>query len=95
MPDNRAYYWQWDSDADRQQYKQIKDNAKRAFRNSTFMLGLALVNRIVSGIDTYRTVTAARRKMGSLTQFGEYKFKISPRLGGQHPSVHIVVSRKF
>jgi hypothetical protein len=95
LPDTRAYYWQWDSDVDRQQYKQIKDTAKRVFRNSTFMLGLALINRIVSGIDTYRTVTAAKRKMGSLTQFGDYKLKISPRLAGQHSSIHLVVSRKF
>jgi len=95
LPDTRSYYWQWDSYADRMKYKGIKDASKTAFRNSTFMIGLAVLNRLVSGIDTYRTVRAAGKKVDSISQLGDYKFKISPHLAGYNSGIKITVTRKF
>ncbi len=94
-PDNDSYYWQWDSESQRTQYKQIKEDAKTAFRNSTFMLGLALANRVVSAIDTYRTIKSANRKLNSISQLGAYHFKVSPKPFDANPSVTLTVSRKF
>ena len=93
--DTPAYYWQWDSETNQSRFKDIKDDSKTAFRNSTFMLGLALLNRVISGIDTYRTVKAAGQKVNSMSQFGEYKLKISPRLSGDNPGIKLALSRKF
>lgn len=95
LPDNSSYYWQWDSEANRVTFKEIKDASKTALRNSTFMIGLAIANRIVAGIDTYRTVRAAQAKIKSLTQLGEYHFALSPKLFGDNPRVKFTVSRKF
>jgi hypothetical protein len=95
LPDTRYYHWQWESEKDRFRFKDLKDASRKAFRNSTFMLGLAALNRLVSGIDTYRTVRAARRTVSSLTQFGDYKLKVSPRLSAENPGVKISLSRKF
>jgi len=93
--DNSAYYWQWDSDASRFQFKNLKDASKTAFRNSTFLIGLAIANRIIAGIDTYRTVKTAQAKLRSLTQLGEYQFTVNPRPFGDNPRINISVSRKF
>lgn len=94
-PDNDSYYWQWDSDSRRTEYKRLKDDAKTAFRNSTFLIGLALANRVVSAIDTYRTIKSANKKIKSISQIGPYRLKVSPKLFGDNPSVNLTVSRKF
>ena len=95
FPDNRSYDWQWDSEASRERYKQLKKDAQTAFRNSTFLVGLALANRIISVVDTYRTVKAARKKISSLTQFGEYHLRISPHLLTHPAGFELTLSRKF
>jgi hypothetical protein len=95
LPDNSANFWQWDSEASRLVFKDIKEASKRSFRNASFMLGLALFNRVIAGIDTYRTVKAAGRKVDSMTQFGEYKLHVSPRLSGRNQGLSISLSRKF
>ncbi|MEZ5358460.1 MAG: hypothetical protein R3F48_06470 [Candidatus Zixiibacteriota bacterium] len=94
-PDNNSYYWQWDSDSHRQEYKRLKDDSKTAFRNSTFLLGFALVNRVVSAIDTYRTIKSANRKLKSISQIGEYRINVSPKLFGENPSVSLTISREL
>ncbi len=95
LPDNGSYDWQWDSESNRATFKEIKDQSKTALRNSTFMIGLAIANRIIAGIDTYRTVKAAKAKIKSLTQLGEYHFALSPKLFGDNPRMNLTVSRKF
>jgi len=95
LPDNASYDWQWDSPENRVEFKEMKDASKSAFRNSTFMLGLALINRVVAGIDTYRTVKSAEAKVRSLSQIGDYKFSVSPKLFGDNPRIKVTVSRKF
>lgn len=95
LPDDAAHYWQWDSESSRMVFKNLKDASKRSFRNASFMLGLALFNRVIAGIDTYRTVKAAGKKVESMTQFGEYKVRVSPRLFGSNQGLSIALSRKF
>ena len=93
--DNDSYFWQWDSESQRLHYKQLKDDSKTALRNSTFMLGLALANRVVSAIDTYRTIRSANKKLNSIGQLGEYRLKVAPKLFGENPRVMLTLSRKF
>ncbi|NMC43627.1 MAG: hypothetical protein GYA46_06895 [candidate division Zixibacteria bacterium] len=95
LPDDAAHDWQWDSESSREVFKNLKDASKKSFRNASFMLGLALFNRVIAGIDTYRTVKAAGKKVESMTQFGEYKMRVSPRLFGHNQGLTISFSRKF
>lgn len=95
LPDNSSYDWQWESEAHREEFKDMKDASKVAFRNSTLMIGLAIVNRVVAGIDTYRTVKSAQAKLRSLTQIGDYHVAISPKMFGDNPRIKVTVSRRF
>jgi hypothetical protein len=95
IADNAAYDWQWDSQDNRLQYKDMKDDAKTAFRNSTFLIGLAIANRVIAAIDTYRTVRKAQSKMNSFTQFGDYKLTVSPKVFGDNPRVSVKLTKKF
>ncbi len=95
LPDNKSYYWQWDSEANRMEFKNIKNASETAFRNSTFLIGLAIINRVISGIDTYRTVRAAQAKMRSFSQIGPYKIIVKPKFAGVNPGLSLKVTRKF
>lgn len=96
LPDNPSYDWQWDSEANRTEYREIKNASETAFRNSTFLIGLAIVNRVIAGIDTYRTVRAAQaRMMRSFSQIGPYKITVKPKLTGTNAGLSLKVSRKF
>ena len=54
-PDTPEYYWNWDSDANRFHYRNLRNDSKDAYRKSLLFLGAALVNRVLSGIDAYRS----------------------------------------
>jgi hypothetical protein len=95
LPDDSQYDWEWDSPVNRVEFKNMKDDSKRAFRNATFMIGLAIANRVIAGIDTYRTVKSAQKKIKSLSQIGEYHFALSPKLFGDNPRVNLTISRRF
>jgi len=95
LPDNSSYDWQWQSEKDRLTFKELKDASETAFRNSTFLIGLAIANRVIAGIDTYRTVKAAQAKVRSLTQIGPYMFAVKTKVFGDNPGIKVTVTRKF
>jgi len=95
LSDTRANSWQWDSSANRLRYKNIKDASKAAFRNASFMIGLAIANRVIASIDTYRTVKAAQNKLASLSNINGYQVAFSPRPFGANPGMSISVKRTF
>jgi len=54
FPSTPEYYWNWDSNENRDRYRHLRNQSKNAYRSSLFMLGAAFINRILSGIDAYR-----------------------------------------
>jgi hypothetical protein len=61
-PDTPEYYWNWDSDANRVYYRKLRNDSKNAYRRSLLFLGVALVNRVLSGIDAYRSAGSYNRR---------------------------------
>lgn len=55
FPATPNYYWNWDSDGSRDRYRNLRNQSKNAYRRSFFMVGAALINRFLAGIDAYRT----------------------------------------
>lgn len=49
-----SYDWYWESDDHRVNFRSMKNSSETAFRNASFMVALALINRLLSGIDAYR-----------------------------------------
>ncbi|MCB2229342.1 hypothetical protein KQH82_01415 [bacterium] len=50
-PDN---HWRWQNQQDQETYRHLKNRAREADRRSDFMLGVAVVGRIISVIDAIR-----------------------------------------
>lgn len=52
---NSGYYWNWDSEASQSHYRNLRNQSKTAFRRSLYVLGGAVINRVLSGIDAFRS----------------------------------------
>jgi hypothetical protein len=61
FPSTPEYWWNWDSDANRSHYRVLRNQSKNAYQRSLFLLGAALANRILAGIDAYRSASAYDR----------------------------------
>jgi hypothetical protein len=59
-PDN---HWQWQTDQDRQAYRNLKNRSREAHRRAQFMLGAAVINRIISVVDAVRSARHQARKI--------------------------------
>jgi len=55
-PETAFWDWQWDYTASRYYYRHLRNKSKSAYRNSTFVVGLLLANRLVSSLDAARAV---------------------------------------
>lgn len=98
-PDRRSYPdlvgwdWQWDSEASRKQYRQLRNDAKEADRKATFSIGAMVLNRIVAAIDAYRGAKSYNRRHGLGT--AETKIRIKGKPFGRNPNVMLVFQRVF
>jgi hypothetical protein len=95
-PPGQSYYWKWDSESSRLDYRQMRNSSEAAYRNATFMIVGAIINRILAGVDSYRL--AQKISARSLKQFGagnHTKLNISANPFGANPRFFFKVSRKF
>jgi len=96
-PNEPQYDWFWESSAMRQQYRTIRNDSEVAYRKATFMLGMALLNRIIAGIDAYRLAQkeSSRIKDDSfLSRHNiEIDFKADPF--GSNPDIGIKLTHRF
>ena len=62
FPSTREFYWNWDSDASRRHFRDLRNQSKTAYRRSILVLGAAVANRILAGIDAYRTASSLNKQ---------------------------------
>ncbi len=72
FPSTPGYYWNWDSDQSRGHYRDLRNISKNAFRRSLLVAGAAVINRLLSGIDAYRSAGAFNRGL----EFSDTGWKI-------------------
>jgi len=81
LPDTPENHWQWKSEAERHDFRDLKNRSREADRRAEFMIGIAIVDRVISVIDAVR---GARRVNNRLKgSFGTsdnptYKFSVNP-----------------
>ena len=81
--DNQENHWRWTSESDQSAYRNLKNRSREALRKSEFMLGLVVLNRIVSVIDAIRSSKKANRTIDEYgsseeTDKTNYRFSIDP-----------------
>ncbi|SYZ73992.1 hypothetical protein TRIP_C60262 [Candidatus Zixiibacteriota bacterium] len=99
-PPDQSYYWQWDGQSSQDTFHSMRNASKSAFRKATFMIGVAVFNRIVSSIDALRTVKniagqGHEEAPGYSQADNKVKFKFNCHPFGSNPRIGIGVSRNF
>jgi hypothetical protein len=79
FPEDPEYDWQWESNAMRQEYRDIKNSSEANKRNANFALGAALANRVISVVDAWWCAKSYNRQFSPF--FSRVKLRISPSLG--------------
>lgn len=57
-----SYHWQWESDADRNSFKNARIRSDEIYQNAKFMIAAAVVNRILSAFSAGRAASAYNKK---------------------------------
>jgi hypothetical protein len=63
LPDTPENHWEWKSDDERQTYRDLRNRSLEAFRRSDFMIGVAILDRVVSVIDAVRSARRMNRRI--------------------------------
>ncbi len=63
LEDIPANHWRWKAEEDKDSYRELKNRSREAFRRADFMLGAALVNRVISIVDAVRDARRALRRL--------------------------------
>jgi len=81
FPDVPEYHWQWQSTEERLAFRDIKNRSRDAFERAEIMLGLAVVDRMVSVIDSIRDALRSKRRIRTTEPAGsgpKFEFSIDP-----------------
>jgi len=92
-PEDDFWYWAWDSRESRAHYRDIKNRSKDASRKALYMVGLSLVNRIVSVVDAMKTVRSYNRRKS--LELSRMKFDLKANPLGHNPKVMLYVSHNW
>ncbi len=94
---NSGYDWYWESDSRREEYRSMRNASKTAFRKATFMIGMAVFNRILSGIDAFRIAQKKSSEMTDDSFFGVKNVDVDLKGNpfGHNPKVGLEISRRF
>ena len=63
--DEETYYWKWDDNAQRSEYRSMWTSSENAFNNVRFAVGALILNRVVSAINAVRLVSAYNKRIES------------------------------
>ncbi len=80
--DNAENHWRWQTLSEQSIYRHLKNRSREAHRRRDFMVGLAVVNRIVSIIDAVRDARRSQREIKgsefSIANGITYRIEIDP-----------------
>jgi len=92
LPDTRETYWQWDSPTSQETFKGLRNDSRTAARNRTFMMVTALVNRFLSAVDAFRTVS---RNNAHAKQQEGLKLSVHPEFSLYDPGIAVRAQLRF
>lgn len=83
LADTPENHWAWQSDLEQRTYRDLRNRSKESFRRSEFMIGVAVVNRVISIIDAVRSTGRINRRIGGGDNFSRqdhrpFKLSVNP-----------------
>lgn len=92
-PENELWNWAWDSPSSKSYYRNLKNRSKTAYRRALYMVGLSLVNRVVSVIDAMKAVRSYNRKKSM--EFSKVRFDIKLTPFGHNPKLMLCLTKRW
>jgi len=89
--DTETFYWQWQNEAHRERFDQLRISSDTAYNRSTMLLGVIMANHLISAIDALITVNKYNDQLASKTNV---RFKLSNTTTNQ-AQVMVSVSTHF
>jgi hypothetical protein len=77
LPDTPENHWRWESQEDRLDYRQLKNRSREADRRADFMIGVAVVTRLISIVDAIRDAGRVNREIDTFSEENNKTFKFS------------------
>lgn len=75
--DTPENHWHWQNEKDRASYRTLKNRSREAYRRANFMIGLAIVNRLISMIDAAHDARRSRTKIDTFSRKKHFKYRFS------------------
>lgn len=92
-PQTAFWDWQWDNTASKYYYRDLRNKSKSAYRNSTFVVGLLLANRLVSAIDAIRAVKKYNQRKS--LEISSVKIDLDANLFSKNPRFGLTLTKCF
>jgi TM2 domain-containing membrane protein YozV len=77
-PEDDFWNWEWDSPKSKSYFRDLKNRSKAAYRKALYVVGLSLVNRVVSVVDAMKAVRSYNRKKSLEISKVRFDFKLNP-----------------
>lgn len=89
---NSNYYWRWNSEEDRQKYRNFRIKSDEVFNSRQFIVGAILANHIVSAINAGMLAS----KLNKQTDFtSSFQIGSGLRVVANHPEFVFTISKQF
>lgn len=89
----QEYHWQWNSDANRLRFRDLRVQSDRMYENAKFAIGALVINRLVSAFSAGRT---AARVNASYSARGGWRLGATTRGGFQDAhGIELRITREF
>ncbi len=86
--------WEWQSADDQAHYKGLRKKSLFSFEKATYMLGLAVANRVLAAMDATRSV-AKHSKLRDQSQGFRLEMRPDPGSPGSVPGMMLCLTRNF
>jgi hypothetical protein len=86
--------WEWQSVEDQAHYRSLRKKSLFSFEKATYMLGLAVANRVIAAMDAARSVAKSSKQRD---QFQGFRLEMRPDPGspGSVPGMMLCLTREF
>ena len=92
-PVDDFWNWEWESKDSRLYYRDLKNRSRDASRRALYMVGLSVVNRIISVVDAMKTVRTYNNKKSFELSHLRFDLKANPL--SRNPRFMLYVSRSW
>ena len=93
FPEIPEYYWNWENKADRQKYRNLRNQSKTAFKRADLAIGMLIANHVISAIEAYWATSKYNRRL----EFSSSGFKMyySLNLDFENPAIVFGLIKNF